>query len=529
MEASSPPRNPLPNVGDILFVLMLYLMLFTLPNFLLGDGSTGWHIVTGNWILDNHQIPRTDIMSYTFPDKPWVAYEWLFDVLLALCDRAGGLPLVAVAVGTSIAGLFTLLYQSCRKAGCYFLTAMWLCLIGSIVSSVHWLARPHIVTFFGLYVYSTLLEEYYRGIVSTRKLLLVLGLFMIFWVNCHPAFLSGFVLVAIYWFSALVIRLVNSSAESRTRSGKQLRDLSLAMAVAIAASFVNPYGIELYKYVWEYLHQGMVLSANTEFMSPTFHGALQPTCLEFLYFFLALGLATSTRKPTLPQFLAVLAFGHLSLSSVRSGPFFVIVALPFIGEQLSGSRLRELLPGQFEPAKWLEKLNAFLKRIGDTFDEQEFSCTMHILPIVVVLFLGASCLNGGKLFGVQIVKSTFDPKTKPYATLEYLEKNKMWEQRGLNYDNWGGYLRYKTGHRVFIDDRSDFYGEKFYLDYGVMSVLEPGWQNVLDKYKIDWVIYPKQGALAEGLKETGKWRVAAEDAASEVLVRKTQLQPTPDP
>ncbi len=527
-ESAPPQRNPLPNVGDILFVLMLYLMLFTLPNFLLGDGSTGWHIVTGNWIIDNHQIPRTDIMSYTFPDKPWVAYEWLFDVILAGFERIGGLPLVAVAIATCIAGLFTLLYQSCRKAGCYFLTAMWLCLIGSIVSSIHWLARPHIVTFFGLYVYATLLEDYYRGLASTRKLLLVLGLFMIFWVNCHPAFLAGFVLIGIYWFSALIVRFVNSNPESRARSQKQLKDFSLALAVAVAASFVNPYGIELYKYVWEYLHQGVVLAANTEFMSPTFHGGLQPTCLEFLYFLLCLGLATSTKKPTLPQFLAVLAFAHLSLSSVRSGPFFVIVALPFIGEQLGNSRLRDLVPGVFEPTNILDKLNAFLKRIGDTFDEQEFSCTMHILPIVVVLFLSVSCLNGGKLFGVQIVKSTFDAKTKPYATLDYLEKNKMWDQRGVNYDNWGGYLRYKTGHRVFIDDRSDFYGEKFYLDYGAMSVLEPGWQNVLDKYKIDWVIYPKGGALAEGLKETGKWRVAAEDQASEVFVRVVPLGAAPD-
>lgn len=258
-------------------------------------------------------------------------------------------------------------------------------------------------------------------------------------------------------------------------------------------------------------------------MSPTFHGALQPTCLEILFFLLCLGLATSRRKPTLPQFLAVMAFSHLALSSVRSGPFFVIVALPFIGEQLGNSKLSDLLQGTFTPTNWLAKLQAFFARIGATFDEMEFSCTMHILPILVVAVLAISCLNGGKAFGVQIVKSRFDPKTKPVETLEFLEKNKMWEKNGLNYDNWGGYIRYKTGHRVFIDDRSDFYGENFYLDYGDISVQQPGWQKVLDKYKIEWVIFPKEGALVAMLKETGNWKVVAEDTGSVVLVRKQPL------
>lgn len=516
-------RSPLPNVGDILFVLTLYLMLFTLPNFLLGDGSTGWHLVTGHWILDHGQIPRQDLISYTFPDKAWVAYEWLFDVILALLDRAGGPALVAVATGSAIAALFMFLYESCRRMGCYFFTAMLLVLVGSIVASIHWLARPHIVTFFGLYVYSRMLENYYRGQTTTTKLLLVLGLFMLFWVNCHPAFLAGFVLIGIYLFSAVLIRFVNAHADARARAGRQAGDFALALALVIVVSFINPYGVELYKYVWEYLHQGAVLSQNTEFMSPTFHGALQPTCLEILFFLLCLGLATSRRKPTLPQFLAVMAFSHLALSSVRSGPFFVIVALPFIGEQLGNSKLSDLLQGTFTPTNWLAKLQAFFARIGATFDEMEFSCTMHILPILVVAVLAISCLNGGKAFGVQIVKSRFDPKTKPVETLEFLEKNKMWEKNGLNYDNWGGYIRYKTGHRVFIDDRSDFYGENFYLDYGDISVQQPGWQKVLDKYKIEWVIFPKEGALVAMLKETGNWKVVAEDTGSVVLVRKQPL------
>ncbi len=58
------------------------------PDMLFGDGSTGWHIVSGNYILRHHNIPHTDIMSYTFADKALVAYEWLSDVFMAALVNA---------------------------------------------------------------------------------------------------------------------------------------------------------------------------------------------------------------------------------------------------------------------------------------------------------------------------------------------------------------------------------------------------------------------------------------------------------
>jgi hypothetical protein len=60
-------QTPLPDVGDIIFVALIYLTLYLLPNFVFGDGSTGWHIATGEWVL-KHGIPDSWLLSHQLVD-----------------------------------------------------------------------------------------------------------------------------------------------------------------------------------------------------------------------------------------------------------------------------------------------------------------------------------------------------------------------------------------------------------------------------------------------------------------------------
>ncbi len=49
----------LPSLTDFAFILPLFLMFGMLSGThqLLGDGDTGWHIRTGDWILQHHSVP----------------------------------------------------------------------------------------------------------------------------------------------------------------------------------------------------------------------------------------------------------------------------------------------------------------------------------------------------------------------------------------------------------------------------------------------------------------------------------------
>src|SRR5947199_7417963 len=87
-----------PSLAD-LFPAILLIAEFGRPSSwqaLLADGDTGWHIRTGDFILQNGRVPWRDLFSYSRPGEPWFAWEWLADVLFALLHRWRGLEGVAL-------------------------------------------------------------------------------------------------------------------------------------------------------------------------------------------------------------------------------------------------------------------------------------------------------------------------------------------------------------------------------------------------------------------------------------------------
>jgi len=61
------------------------------------DPDVWWHIKVGQDILRTHLFPTIDSYSFTAAGTPWIAYEWLGEIVLALVHRAGGV----VAMGIS--------------------------------------------------------------------------------------------------------------------------------------------------------------------------------------------------------------------------------------------------------------------------------------------------------------------------------------------------------------------------------------------------------------------------------------------
>ena len=90
--ASAWVRWVLPSAADMIFVVLLGLLCFTgLAAKMLGDAGIGWHIRTGQLILSTHNIPRVDPYSSIMSGKPWIAWEWLYDVIVGALDSAAGL------------------------------------------------------------------------------------------------------------------------------------------------------------------------------------------------------------------------------------------------------------------------------------------------------------------------------------------------------------------------------------------------------------------------------------------------------
>src|SRR5579864_9201538 len=100
-EATAQPRElPLnrwvsrvPFLSDLAFVTPILVLFWctTGVGWLLTDSDTGWHIRTGEWILQNGRVPATDFFSFTKVGQSWCAWEWLSDVLMASVHQRSGL------------------------------------------------------------------------------------------------------------------------------------------------------------------------------------------------------------------------------------------------------------------------------------------------------------------------------------------------------------------------------------------------------------------------------------------------------
>ena len=79
-----------PTLPDLFFGLLI-VALFGRPycwQALLGDGDTGWHIRTGEYILA-HGVPARDLFSFSRAGQPWYAWEWLSDAIFAQLHAGG--------------------------------------------------------------------------------------------------------------------------------------------------------------------------------------------------------------------------------------------------------------------------------------------------------------------------------------------------------------------------------------------------------------------------------------------------------
>ena len=65
--------------------------------------------------------------------------------------------------------------------------------------------------------------------------------------------------------------------------------------------------------------------------------------------------------------------------------------------------------------------------------------------------------------------------------------------------------KYWPEQHVFFDDRYDMYPIAMTDAYNKVLSLKPGWEHVLDQYRIDIVVWPKDGAFVQALEHLPGW------------------------
>ncbi|HVX77802.1 MAG TPA: hypothetical protein VHB49_16840 [Bradyrhizobium sp.] len=463
----------------------VYALFLVGGNRLLIDPDTMWQVTVGQWIIDHHAVPHTDVYSFTMRGQPWISTQWLAQVLFAkaysLAGWAGPVVLATVAIAATFALLARFLNQRLSDSTTMALVAGALALIAP-----HLLARPHVLVMPFMLMWAIgLIVAADRGGAPSFALLPLMTL----WANLHGGFVFGLALIGPVGLDAVL------TAEAKARKQLILRWAVFGLA-ALAATCITPYGWNALLASKKILELGRALPLIMEWR-PVDFGHIGP-----LEIFLLAGIGlTLLRGMTLPPMRILLLLGllHMALAQWRAADFLALIAPLVLATPLA-------------------------RQIGgNEAVAPAASSARGLLVASVAVFLAMATVAYAAVH-------PFRPHPNGAPAAAVAELKKFNPSHVFNAYGFGGYL-IANGIAPFIDGRTELYGEKFFLDQdAAVSLGRPEKLfELLDKYKIDATLLRTEEPANRLLDHLDGWQKVYSDDIATVFIRKADARHTAEP
>ena len=470
----------------LLFGLLVFLSLMNgASSTLLNDPDSQWHITVGNWILAHRAVPDVDTYSFTFTGQPWIAKEWLSQVLLAgaydIAGWGGVVALAALAFATTFALLLRLLLGDIKP-----ILAMMFTGVAIVLTAPHMLARPHALAmpFMVLWVAGMV-----RAVEERRAPNPWLLVCMLLWANLHGGFTFGLLIAGAFGLEALF-----TARDGGERKALFFGWLKFGVATCLVAC-ITPYGPESILVTLRIFNLGDSLKLISEWRSPDFQN--QPG--QELVLLVALYLALS-RGLKLPLFrlLVVLGLTHMFLRYARNAELLALLAplviAPVLARQWPGVR-----------PDW--EAGGIFNRLAPPAGHR---------ALALSLALTATFAAGLVRFG-----NIAPPNdTAPNGALAYVREANL-KGNVFNHYGFGGFL-ISAGVPTFVDGRAELFGGEFIKDYVDAANLrgkDGSFEALLERWHIDWTMLNKDAPANKLLTRLPGWRQAYTDDQATIFVR----------
>lgn len=488
-------RFLIPRLEYVVLLALFWTTAANGPKLLNIDGDLPRHLLLGQLIRETRSVPTTDTFSFRTEGFPSIPHEWLSQVILSIANDLLGLSGVVLLTAILITMVWTLVYQeTARRSSNSLFINLFVLALGIAISIIHVLPRPHLFT----YLFTALWIMVIERITSDKpQLWWLLPILMLLWVNMHGMFVLGIIIWGIY--------LVGSWLENPSRAwftSPSSKALLLGGFLSITATFLSPSGVHIWEAITSLGSNAYITSRIPEYQSANFH---MPETWPFILLLILtiIGFARSTNKAHWSHILLTAAFAAIALYTSRMLPLFAIVAVPIIAKNVS-----ELVQQEFPESRFV----ATEKNFSTMNATSNGWIWLLVVAIAVTAIFGSDgAIDPGGIGNV------FHESFFPVEAVEWLNENPQ-EGQMFNEFDWGGYLLLKLSphQQIFMDGHTHIYGETLTREYETVITQHDGWQDIFDKYDIEWAIVRTKSAVIDGLAKMN-WNIIYEDDTTTIM------------
>jgi hypothetical protein len=452
------------------------------------DLDIWWHLKVGDWILQQHAVPHSGILSRSAVTLPWVAYSWGYEILLSLSYRILGLLGIGI-FGTilTIAVAVVVFWMLRRLSGRFwFSMAMGIVACSPVLFTL--MPRPVFFTMMLFCITLTLILEANRS--GRVELLYWLPLIFAVWANLHIQFVYGLLLVGIFVGVNVAQRIYArflTYPEYLLPPTLPADRLLGILAACVVATCIGPYSFHLYQVVFQYSKAKLAYSTIIELQAINFRFTAHyvQLLLTAAGFF-----AVGWQKKLDPFKLALLTVcSVVAFRTMRDSWFICLPAAAMIADFPAPSEDR----GQKQSA---------------------LECAGVAVAVCLGLILFARNTGFTERGLGQAVSNRF-----PVDAVNFLRANPV---PGPLYNDlgWGGFLIwYMPDYPVAVDGRNDLYGDV--LDERFIKSERGDSTYTVDPYlnESGVVLLRRDLLLVERLKRDPRFKLIYEDGLAAVFAR----------
>jgi hypothetical protein len=490
-----PQSTPVADTQSIVLRLAMVCCLYAIPVFAAihcdADNDIWWHLRVGQWVVDHGTVPTTDPCSSYGHDKAWVAYSWLFEVLVYGCYQAFGLLGIIFFRVVLCLGVTAALHRFIAKREPRFLIATALAGVAILGVAMLFKERPWLFTI----LFSILTLDVILDLRDGKRTVMtwLLPLVFVVWANVHIQFVYGLIFLFIACVAPQLQRLLRrgpADLTAATALSPGWLHLVALSGLCLLATFVNPYHVANYRVVIEYATQPGPFTYVNELKA-----------LEF-------------REPSDWVMLLLAAGGCYALGRRQSLSVFDVLLLVFSGWLAFRSR-RDMWVLIVASLYLLTTLPRKAIAEGASF--------RFTFPRIAGVAAGVLVLAAATMLLRQVSNEEMKQqiaKRYPVRAAEYVAEKHL---SGPLYNdfNWGGYLIWALPELpVALDGRTNLYGDERIEHFGEVWSGVPDAADDPELLAAGVVISPKNSPRAALLLRDNRFEEVYKDDIARVFVRK---------